>query len=421
MSPKGPLSAIEAIAAGRKAAANIHNYLRGEQVVALWADPLPEARPEDKVLAKVARLPRVADASPSPGAERRHSFVEVRDGYTEEQAIAEANRCLQCAVCSECMECVRACGPGALLHEERDREMDLEVGAIVMATGFDAYDPGAKGEYGYRRYPNVLSALEYERMLSASGPTVGEVKRPSDGRHPERMAFIQCVGSRDQKHDYCSSVCCIYANKQAMLTIDHVPDCRPDVFIMDMRAQGKGFDAFYQHAVDRGVSFIRSRPSRILEDPLTKDLLITWEDERGELHQSRYDMVVLSVGLEPARKGQEAAGRLGIALNRHGFCDLREFDPLETSREGVFVVGPFSEPKDIPDSVAQGSAAAARVMTRLADSRGTLTTEHDVSAGAGHHRGGAARGRLRMPLRQQHRRCHRCGERRRIRRSPSPA
>ncbi len=148
-------------------------------------------------------------------------------------------------------------------------------------------------------------------MLSASGPTIGEVKRPSDGKHPERMAFIQCVGSRDQKHDYCSSVCCIYANKQAMLTIDHVPDCKPEVFIMDMRAQGKGFDAFYQHAVDRGVSFIRSRPSRIMEDPLTKDLLITWEDERGELHQSRYDMVVLSMGLEPARKGQEAAGRLG--------------------------------------------------------------------------------------------------------------
>jgi heterodisulfide reductase subunit A2 len=310
-----------------------------------------------------------------PGAERRRSFVEVRDGYTEDQAIAEANRCLQCAICSECMECVRACGPGALLHEERDTEMDLEVGAVVMATGFDAYDPGAKGEYGYRRYPNVLSALEYERMLSASGPTIGEVKRPSDDKHPQTIAFIQCVGSRDQNHDYCSSVCCIYANKQAMLTIDHVPDCRPEVFIMDMRAQGKGFDAFYQHAVDRGVGFVRSRPSRIIEDPLTKDLLITWEDEGGKLHQNRYDMVVLSVGLEPARKGQEAAGRLGIALNRHGFCELREFDPLETSREGVYVVGPFSEPKDIPDSVAQGSAAAARVMTLLADSRGSLTTE----------------------------------------------
>ncbi len=374
VSPKGPLSAIEAIAAGRKAAASIHNYLRGEQLVSLWADPLDEARPDDEALAKVDRAPRVLMPE-HPGAERRHSWVEVRQGFTEEQAVAEAKRCLQCAVCSECMECVRACGPGALLHGERDTEIDLDVGAVVMATGYDAYDPGAKGEYGYRRYPNVLSALEYERMLSASGPTIGEVKRPSDGAHPHKVAFIQCVGSRDQEHDYCSSVCCIFANKQAMLTIDHVPECSPDVFIMDMRAQGKGFDAFYQHAVDRGVNFIRSRPSTIKEDPLTKDLLITWEDEHGELHKSRYDMVVLSTGLEPARKGQEAAGRLGIALNRHGFCQLKEFDPLETSREGVFVVGPFSEPKDIPDSVAQGSAAAARVMTGLTDSRGTLTVD----------------------------------------------
>ncbi len=137
-------------------------------------------------------------------------------------------------------------------------------------------------------------------MLSASGPTIGEVKRPSDGEHPKKIAFIQCVGSRDQEHEYCSSVCCMFANKQAMLTIDHVPDCEPDVFLMDMRAQGKGFDAFYQRAKDMGVSFIRSRPSYIKEDPLTNDLLISWEDEAGELHT------------EPLRHGR--------ALGRPGAC-----------------------------------------------------------------------------------------------------
>ncbi len=384
VAPTGPRTAIEAIAAGRKGAASIHNHLRGEQLVTLWASPLPEAKPDDEALAKIAPEPRV-EMPEQPGAERRRSWVEVRDGYTEEQAIAEAKRCLQCAVCSECMECVRACGPGALLHEERDAEMDLEVGAVVLAAGFDLYDPGAKGEYGYRRYPNVLSALEYERMLSASGPTIGDVKRPSDGSHPKKIAFIQCVGSRDQEHEYCSSVCCMFANKQAMLTIDHVPDCEPTIFLMDMRAQGKGFDAFYQRALDRGVRFIRSRPCYIKEDPLSDDLLISWEDEGGTLHESRYDMVVLSAGLEPARKAQEAAGHLGIALNRHGFCELQEFEPLATSRKGVFVVGPFGEPKDIPDSVAQASAAAAQVMTGLADSRGSLTvdkeypTERDVA------------------------------------------
>ena len=147
----------------------------------------------------------------------------------------------------------------------------------------------------------------------------------------------------------------MFANKQAMLTIDHVPDCEPEIFLMDMRAQGKGFDAFYQRALDKGVKFIRSRPSYVKEDPLSDDLLISWEDEGGKLHESRYDMVVLSAGLEPARKAQEAAGHLGIALNRHGFCELHEFEPLATSRKGVFVVGPFGEPKDIPDSVAQAS------------------------------------------------------------------
>ena len=379
VAPTGPLTAIEAIAAGRKAAANIHNYLRGEQLVSLWTDSLAEYRPGDAELAKVTVEPRV-HMPEHDGAERRRNWVEVRTGYTEEQAIAEAKRCLQCAVCSECMECVRACGPGALLHEERDSERQLAVGAVVMATGFDAHDPGEHGEYGYRRYPNVLSALEYERMLSASGPTIGDVLRPSDDAHPKRIAFIQCVGSRDQDHEYCSSVCCMYANKQALLTMDHLPDVTPEVFLMDMRAMGKGFDAFYQRALDRGVKFIRSRPSTIKEDPLSRNLSIDWEDESGHLHTSEYDLVVLSVGLEPARKAQEAAGKLGVALNRHGFCELREYAPLDTSREGVFVAGPFGEPKDIPDSVAQASAAAAKVMTGLADSRGTLTVDKEYPA-----------------------------------------
>ena len=369
-------TAIEAIAAGRRAARSIHNYLRGEELVPVWDDLMDEARPDDEVLAKTEVMARMPMPQ-LPGAARKTSWDEVNTGFSEDQAVAEASRCLDCAVCSECFACVRACGPGALRHGERDRESEVTVGAVVMATGFDLHDPGRASEYGYRRYPNVLSALEYERMLSASGPTVGEVKRPSDGAHPTRIAFIQCVGSRDQEHQYCSSVCCMFANKQAMLTIDHVPEARPEVFLMDMRAQGKGFDAFYQRAVERGVSFIRSRPSTIKEDPKTRDLLITWEDEQGRMQTTRYDMVVLSAGLEPARAAQEAAGRLGIELNRHGFCKLDEFEPLATSREGVFVVGPFGEPKDIPDSVAQASAAAAQVMAGLADARGTLTVEKE--------------------------------------------
>ncbi len=374
-----PWTAIEAVAAGRRAARSIHNFLRGEDLLPIEDDVMDEAKPEDAVLEQTAVMARLPMPH-LPGAARKIVWDEVNTGFSEEQAVAEAKRCLNCAVCSECMECVRACGPGALVHGERDAEMDLDVGAVVMATGFDAYDPGDKSEYGYKRYPNVLSALEYERTLSASGPTMGEVKRPSDGAHPKKVAFIQCVGSRDQEHEYCSSVCCMFANKQAMLTIDHEPDSEPTVFLMDMRAQGKGFDAFYQRAIDKGVKFIRSRPSYIKEDPINGDLLISWEDEAGKLHETRYDMVVLSAGLEPARKAQEAAGHVGVALNRHGFCELHEFNPLETSRKGVFVAGPFGEPKDIPDSVAQASAAAAQVMTGLADSRHTLTVDKEYPA-----------------------------------------
>jgi heterodisulfide reductase subunit A2 len=376
---RAPWTAIEAVAAGRRAARSIHNFLRGEDLLPIEDDVMDEARPEDTVLEQTAVMARLPMPH-LPGAARKIVWDEVNTGFSEEQAVAEAKRCLNCAICSECMECVRACGPGALLHGERDKEIDVEVGAVVMATGFDPFDPGDKSEYGYKRYPNVLSALEYERTLSASGPTMGEVKRPSDGAHPKKVAFIQCVGSRDQEHEYCSSVCCMFANKQAMLTIDHEPDSEPTVFLMDMRAQGKGFDAFYQRALDKGVTFVRSRPSYIKEDPLTNDLLISWEDEAGKLHETRYDMVVLSAGLEPARKAQEAAGHVGVALNRHGFCELHEFNPLETSRKGVFVAGPFGEPKDIPDSVAQASAAAAQVMTGLADSRHSLTVDKEYPA-----------------------------------------
>ena len=372
-------TAIEAVAAGRRAARSIHNYLRGEQLLPVWEESFAEAKPEPDELAATEKQPR-SMAALIDAVQRRRSWDEVKGALTEEQARAEALRCLNCAICSECMECVKACGPGALKHDEVDEEFEVPVGAVVMASGFDLHDPGSTSEYGYRRYPNVLSALEYERMLSASGPTVGDVLRPSDQAHPKRIAFIQCVGSRDQEHEYCSSVCCMFANKQAMLTIDHVPDCKPEVFLMDMRAQGKGFDAFYQRALDRGVNFIHSRPSTIKEDPLTRNLLIQWEDEAGELHVSEYDMVVLSAGLEPARKAQQAAGAIGVELNRHGFCQLKEYEPLATSREGVYVIGPFSEPKDIPDSVAQASAAAAQVMTALADSRGTLTVDKEYPA-----------------------------------------
>ena len=374
-----PWTAIEAVAAGRRAARSIHNFLRGEDLLPIEDDVMDEAKPEDAVLEQTAVMARLPMPH-LPGAARKIIWDEVNTGFSEEQAVAEAKRCLDCAICSECMECVRACGPGALVHGERDKELDVEVGAVVMATGFDLYDPGATASTATSATPTSSRRSSTSACSAPAAPPSARSSAASDGSHPKKIAFIQCVGSRDQEHEYCSSVCCMFANKQAMLTIDHEPDCEPTVFLMDMRAQGKGFDAFYQRALDKGVKFVRSRPSYIKEDPLSDDLLINWEDEGGKLHETRYDMVVLSAGLEPARKAQEAAGHVGVALNRHGFCELHEFNPLETSRKGVFVAGPFGEPKDIPDSVAQASAAAAQVMTGLADSRGTLTVDKEYPA-----------------------------------------
>ena len=377
---RAPWTAIEAVAAGRRAARSIHNFLRGEDLLPIEDDVMDEAKPEDAVLEQTAVMARLPMPH-LPGAARKIVWDEVNTGFSAEQAVAEAKRCLNCA------DLLRVHGVRARL---RARRPACTASATRRSTSTSAPSSWRPASTSTTPAPTASTATTATRTSSprsstsaCSAPAARRSARCSaatTAQHPKKIAFIQCVGSRDQEHEYCSSVCCMFANKQAMLTIDHEPDCEPTVFLMDMRAQGKGFDAFYQRALDKGVTFVRSRPSYIKEDPLTNDLLISWEDEAGKLHETRYDMVVLSAGLEPARKAQEAAGHVGVALNRHGFCELHEFNPLETSRKGVFVVGPFGEPKDIPDSVAQASAAAAQVMTGLADSRGTLTVDKEYPA-----------------------------------------
>ena len=365
---------------------------------------MDEAKPDDEVLRQtevMARLPMPH----LPGAARKLTWDEVATGFSAEQAVAEAKRCLNCAVCSECMECVRACGPGALLHGEKDREFDVEVGAVVLATGFDLYDPGDKGEYGYGRYPNILSALEYERMLSASGPTIGEVKRPSNGEHPGKIAFIQCVGSRDQDHEYCSSVCCMFANKQAMLT--HRPRARvlnPTSFSWTCAPRARASTPSTSARRTWASTSSARGPRTSKRTPQTKDLLITWEDETGALHTDRYDMVVLSVGLEPARKAQAAAGALGVALNRHGFCELHEYAPLDTSREGVYVVGPLRRAQGHSrlgrPGLGRGGQGHGRPRRLARHAHGRQGVPRRARRG----RRGAPGRRVRLPLRLEHRR-----------------
>ncbi len=377
----GTAFVIEAIAAGHRAAQAIHRYLQG-------MDPEPPPRPKLPVveLSRAEIGERVARGEVNiqnrvpmdmlPVEQRLSTFEEVVAGYTDEQAQAEAARCLACGICSECLSCVYVCQAGAINHDMVEQTLELEVGAVLLAPGFTTFDAEKAGEYGWGRYPNVVTSLQFERLLNASGPTLGHVQRPSDGRTPKRIAFIQCVGSRDQKHDYCSSVCCVYAIKEAMMAIEHEPDTEVTIFLMDMRAFSKGYLDFYRRAKERyGIRFVECRVSAVKEDPKTRNLVIRYVDDRNGrgIREEEFDLVVLSVGMEVPESVRDLARRAGVATDAYGFCQTVPFAPLQTSKPGVFAVGPFREPKDIPESVVEASAAAGLAGALLAPARWTET------------------------------------------------
>ncbi|MHB1414173.1 MAG: FAD-dependent oxidoreductase, partial [Chloroflexota bacterium] len=374
---------VQAIAAGHTAAESIHRYLRGEpvkrpQVTGAPVVKMTAAELAARELAGEVKRARRVPMPERPAAERVHDFGEVYLGYSEEQALAEAQRCLSCGVCSECRECEIACQAKAINHADVERMEEVEVGAVVMATGYELYDARLREEFGMGRYPNVVSAMQFERLLSASGPTSGHVARPSDHKEPRRIAWLQCIGSRDQEHQYCSSVCCMYATKEAILTKEHVAETDCTVFLMDMRSFSKGYTGYFERARDRyGVQYIRCRASSLKEDPFTGDVLVRYQSEDGQMLTERFDMVVLSAGMQQSGTTRELAERIGVGLDDYGFCDTPVLNPLETSRPGVFACGAFSAPKDIPETVMQASGAAAQALALLADVRGTRVAEKE--------------------------------------------
>ena len=381
-STSGTAFAIQAIAGGHRSAKAIHRYLRHGPVAAVDEPKPPVATMDQAELDDKLRKGRIIPASrvPMPAmaiAARIGGFAEVETGYSEAQARAEAARCLSCGICSECNQCVYACGVGAIDLRMAERARKIDVGAVILAPGFQLYRAELSEEYGYGRYPNVLTSLEFERLLSASGPNGGHVRRPSDAQTPKRIAFLQCVGSRDQSHDYCSAVCCMYAAKQAVQAIEHEPDTQVRVFMMDMRAFSKGYESYYRNAREKyGIAYTRCRISQVREDPATKNLQLRYWDRAGArtMIEEEFDMVVLSVGMEIAPEVRELGRRLGVELDDYGFCRTVQFDPLQTSRPGIFAAGPFREPKDIPESLVDASAAAAGAGALLSGARGTLTT-----------------------------------------------
>ena len=287
-----------------------------------------------------------------------------------------------------CGVCEKKCPVGAIDFNQSEEKIDLQVGSVILAPGFDEFKAELKGEYGFGRYENVVTSVQFERILSAGGPFEGHVQRVSDGKEARRIAWIQCVGSRESKcgNGYCSSICCMATTKQAMVAKEHVKELDASIFYMDIRAFGKDFDQFYERSRNtEGIQYIKSMPSRVVEIPGSKDLRLRFVNERQEFEERDFDMVVLAVGIDPKATVSGAMSRLGIELNEFGFCRTDRLFPLQTSRPGVFVAGTFHEPKDIPETVTQASAAASMSMELLADSRDTLVVnaeypeEHDIT------------------------------------------
>jgi len=278
----------------------------------------------------------------------------------------------------DCGICREVCEAGAIRYDQAEQRRQLDVGAVVLSPGYEIFDARLKQELGYGRFANVITALEFERIMSASGPFAGHILRPGDRREPKRIAFIQCVGSRDADRDYCSSVCCMYATKEAILAKEHLgADLACDIFYMDVRAYGKGFEQYFERAQALGVNYIRSRPPAVRELPETGNLVVEYLGEGDRKTAREYDLVVLSVGILPPSAARELARTFEIELDEFGFCRSAPFAPVESSRPGVYVAGPFTEPKDIPETVMQASGAAARVLSLLHQARGSLITPRE--------------------------------------------
>jgi len=327
---------------------------------------------------KIIRKPRYVDETKCTGCGvcAQHCPVEVPSEFDEKLGVRKAiyvpfpqavpliytidkENCIECGLCE------KMCLAKAVDRTQQPREVEIEVGAIIVSTGFELFDARQKEEYGYGVYPNVISGLALERLLSASGPTGGHIIGPSDGKIPRTVAFVQCVGSRDERAGnlYCSRVCCMYATKEAILLKEHVPEIDVTIFYMDVRAYGKGFEEFYQRAKQEfGIKYIRGRVAEIIEDTRAQKLILRTENtETGEILEHEADMVVLSAGL--ISPGNDYFRKmLPIPVGDDGFFvgSSPKSDPVTTEIEGVFVAGTAEGPKDIPDAVIQASASAMK-------------------------------------------------------------
>jgi len=326
-----------------------------------------------------AKCPKKVDSEYDAATGKRKAiYVKYAQAVPLKYQI-DANHCIRFKKAGACGFCEKVCPADAINFDDTEKIHEINVGAVVLAPGFEAFDPGKVGVWGFGRYPNVVTAMQFERYLSASGPTEGHLVRPSDGKEITKVAFLQCVGSRDENkcgNGYCSSVCCMYAIKEAVMAKDHVPGLRTSIFMMDMRTHGKDFDRYYQKAQeDAGVRFVRCRVHGVEPEGDSGDLRLHYINEEGRQVEEYFDMVVLSVGLQIPEHVRKLSEIAGVKLTNDGFAATSDFTPVSTSKPGIFTCGAFSGPKDIPQSVMEGSAAAAAVSDSLAPARGSLSQE----------------------------------------------
>ncbi|MDR2340231.1 MAG: FAD-dependent oxidoreductase [Deltaproteobacteria bacterium] len=378
----GPALAIDAVAAGKEAALSISRFLAGEPMdkdrprIAFTGDEEYQDLPKDIRWRKKNTLRKASD--------RVHDFEEFDLGLDEANALEEAGRCAACGACCLCYRCVKACLPGALTlatHSQGGIMEELRVGAVVLASGFAPYDPQGILGYRYEDSPNIMTSLEFERVLSASGPFQGHMARPSDKKEPKRIAWVQCVGSRDTNgcdRKYCSSVCCMYAMKEAAIAMEHAQpqSLEASVFYMDIRSHGKDFEKYYERAKAQGVRFVRSRVHTLTPFP-DGDVGLEYVTGDGRRLTERFDMAVLSIGLSPPKSLEGLAKTLGLSLNEDGFVGTLPFDPVGTGKDGVYACGAATEPKDIPSTVVEASAAAEAAAQGIRDQRFTMTRERE--------------------------------------------
>jgi heterodisulfide reductase subunit A len=358
----GPADVIAAVAAGKEAAISIDRYLRGVDV----KEGRPETITKVKEVSKAGIRPEARHAMPTLEPGKRGGFDEVELGFDEKTAVAEAQRCLNCAVCSECRECEKVCEAKAIAHEMQDRIVEEEVGAIVVATGAGPLDHTQFSIYGGGVYPDVISGLQLERLMSAAGPTGGEVIRPSDGAHPKEVVFISCVGSRDKRtgSGYCSKICCMYMAKQAIMLKEHAPDTHSYIIYTDARGPGgKIFEDFLTRAEKIGTTYMRGQIDNVAQQD--GRLLISGQDFlTGKTFNIAADLVVLATGLMPNQDVANLFQTLHISYDNKNYLLQAhpKLRPVETATDGIFIAGCAVAPTDVPESVAQGGAAAEYVL-----------------------------------------------------------